>query len=341
MDNKFRCSNFELLRIIAMFMVLILHADFKALGSPSATDIISAPLTSGIRLLFEMASIVAVNIFVLISGWFGIHPSIRGFCRFAFQCLFFSIGIYLLLLICGQAQFSLRGCADCFALMPSDYWFIPSYIGLYIFSPVLNSFIESVDKRTYLCVLVSFYIFQTLYSFIGGGGGFMMKGYSTISFMGLYLLAGYVRRYLRGNKRSTYLKVYLFITILLSGIYLLFKYMDIGVVVSRVGLYSNPLVVLSSVCLLLYFSKINFHSHFVNVVSRSCFAVYLFHCNPNVFNDYFIVNIQDDFDTYSFSWLFITIVKLFLWFIVPIIIDQVRVLMWSVIVRYKNDPGIR
>lgn len=72
-----RESNFELLRIIAMFMVLVLHADFQALGEPTRADIISSPLTSSLKVFFEMASIVAVNVFVLISGWFGIRGSLH------------------------------------------------------------------------------------------------------------------------------------------------------------------------------------------------------------------------------------------------------------------------
>lgn len=31
---KSRASNMELLRVVAMFMVLVLHADFLALGHP-------------------------------------------------------------------------------------------------------------------------------------------------------------------------------------------------------------------------------------------------------------------------------------------------------------------
>lgn len=88
---KVRESNFELLRIIAMIMILVLHADFQSLGAPTRADIISSPITSTLKVFFEMVSIVAVNVFILISGWFGIRPSIKGFCKFAFQYLFFSV----------------------------------------------------------------------------------------------------------------------------------------------------------------------------------------------------------------------------------------------------------
>ena len=74
-----------------MVMVLILHADFQALGAPGAAEIVSKPISSSVRVLLEMMSIGAVNIFVLISGWFTIKPSVKGFSTFIFQWLFFSI----------------------------------------------------------------------------------------------------------------------------------------------------------------------------------------------------------------------------------------------------------
>lgn len=49
---KIRESNFELLRIIAMVMVLILHADFVALGHPDSVEIQRYPIISVIRIFF-------------------------------------------------------------------------------------------------------------------------------------------------------------------------------------------------------------------------------------------------------------------------------------------------
>jgi len=74
------------------------------------------------------------------------------------------------------------------------YWFAKAYIILYIFAPVLNAFAENCDKRQLEIFLVSFYIVQTLLGFILNTGGFF-SGYSAWSFMGLYLLARYMRIY--------------------------------------------------------------------------------------------------------------------------------------------------
>ena len=190
--KKERNSNVELLRLIAMFLVLIVHADFFSLGAPTHDDIISAPTSSFLRFFFESLSIVCVNVFVLISGWFGISPSVRSFCNFIFQCLFFLVGIYIVFLLCGLTSLSVKGIAGCLVMLNWN-WFIKAYLGLYIIAPVLNAFVNNAEKKEFQKVLLSFFIFQTAYSWISGGAVFFEGGYSTMSFIGLYLLARYVK----------------------------------------------------------------------------------------------------------------------------------------------------
>ena len=72
-------------------------------------------------------------------------------------------------------------------------WFIKAYLGLYIIAPVLNAFVNNAEKKAFQKVLLSFFIFQTAYSWISGGAVFFEGGYSTMSFIGLYLLARYVK----------------------------------------------------------------------------------------------------------------------------------------------------
>lgn len=86
---KERQSNIELLRIIAMFLVLLVHANFYSLGVVTPQDIRAFSLDSVLKVFFEAISINCVDIFVLISGWFGIRASFKGGCKFLFQCFFF------------------------------------------------------------------------------------------------------------------------------------------------------------------------------------------------------------------------------------------------------------
>ena len=52
-----RDSNMELLRIVAMLLVLVVHADFASIGSPTIIEVMDAPYSSIARLGVECISI--------------------------------------------------------------------------------------------------------------------------------------------------------------------------------------------------------------------------------------------------------------------------------------------
>lgn len=316
-----------------MFMVLILHADFVALGAPDKTEIINSPFVASIKVFLEMASIVAVNVFVLISGWFGIRPSIKGFASLIFQCLFFSVGIYLMTILIGHKEFSVGGLASCFTFN-GGYWFILSFICLYFLAPVLNIFIKHTDKRTFAIVLLSFFIFQTLFSFLSGSANFLRRGYSALSFVGLYLLINYIKNYVNyKNIKCGFL--YLALTLLGFGSYLVAKYTGCTFVTSRMLDYSNPIIIASSIFLLLFFSKVRLQSLVINVIAKSCFAVYLLHCNANVWGIY-LQSIRSRVSNYSSLEFLEVCIVVFAWFLIAVLLDKVRLLLWRLLSKSFN-----
>ena len=332
---KIRQSNFELLRIIAMFMVLILHADFQALGAPDKAEIINYPLAATIKVILEMASIVAVNVFVLISGWFGIRPSVKGISKFIFQCLFFSLGIYAVVLIKGDVSFSIRGLADCFAMLGGGYWFITSYLCLYLLAPVINAFIDTSDKALYRNVLIAFFAFQTLYGFCSSGAPFFVRGYSAMSFIGLYMLAGYFKRYVDIWKytKIMYLAIYVFATVLLTSIYLVAEYYEVSAISSRCDLYTNPIVIISALSLLLFFARIDITSKLINCIGVSCFAVYLLHTNSNIYYSYYLQSIEGMVADYTFFSFLNAAGGICAWFVLAILLDKLRIVFYDLTVR--------
>ena len=99
-----RESNFELLRIISMIMVLAIHANFFSTGELSIEDTQNYFIQSILRCFSHSLCVGAVNTFVLISGYFGIRYKNRGLANLLFQCLFFSIGIYIIAIILGYSN---------------------------------------------------------------------------------------------------------------------------------------------------------------------------------------------------------------------------------------------
>lgn len=185
MSSVIRQSNIELLRILAMLFVLIGHANGLVLGLPATEDFQNNPLSSFCRILFTSLAVGGVNIFVLISGWFGIHATKKGAAKFIFQVMFLLWGIYLVSILLGREKLSFEGIKVCMGLT-NEYWFVMGYLGLYIFSPLLNSFVKTSSKIGLRNFLIAFYAFQCYYCWITGVVSYF-EGYSIVFFCGLYL----------------------------------------------------------------------------------------------------------------------------------------------------------
>lgn len=78
-------------------------------------------------------------------------------------------------------------------LKPTQGWFIKAYLLLYIISPVLNAFVENVSRRTLRNVLVAYWGLLVLLGWVFEATDYINNGYSIVSFVGLYLLARYMR----------------------------------------------------------------------------------------------------------------------------------------------------
>lgn len=330
MSKTPRNSNIELLRMVAMFLVLLVHADYFSLGAPSVEDVRINPIDSFWRIFFESISIVCVNVFVLISGWFGINPTFRGLTNFLFQCVFYLTGLYLVTLLFGFSDFNLKGLAGCVFATKLN-WFIKAYLLLYILSPVLNRFVNFAGKVEYRLVLIGFFIFTCTYGWFDKAE-FMHQGYSTISFIGLYLLARYVRiyspKYSRWHMHKDFL-AYAITTLIVTSISFITPFVFNRNVPLNLYSYISPTTILGALFLLLAFSKIDIQNKFVNWCGISCFAVFLMHVSPSTlwhYRDFFIM-LHNNMAVLDF-WI-ITFLSLIVVFFVSILIDKLRIKIWD------------
>lgn len=329
--TKIRLSNLELLRLIAMFGVLIVHTDFGALGFPDKEELTATPLYSTIRTLIEFIAIVAVNVFVLISGWFGITFKWRGLCNLLFQCFFFFSVITFSLAALGKLDVTNWGALYKCLMFSDNAWFVKCYIGMYIFAPIMNAFVESADRLIFKRVLICFFVFQSLYGWFSNGAAFIEEGYSAFSFMGLYLLARYIHIYqpeIAKWSGKTDLFVYLAISIMSAVIFMGSNLLDkpfFGILMFK---YTNPLTIAAAMHLLLAFTKWRFTSKVINSIAASCFAVYLMHFI--IFPTYMRGWIQEIAEHYSGILEFLGLFLLLLAFFgMAIAIDRIRLLLWN------------
>ena len=328
--KKTRQSNIELLRCISMFFVLMLHVNYVCVGDVQYSDLVNNPLNASTRMFLEHLSIVAVNVFVLISGWFSIHPTWKSVSNLLFQVMFFSF-----LLLGWQILFyDVPSTLNMFlSLYPrGTLWFIPAYLGLMVLAPILNSFAEHASRRQFLMVLFSFFTFQLFYGLLKDLAHFHY-GYSTFSFVGIYLLARYMYLYpIRWFSNKSFIDfVVLYVKTMALNTTLHALSIYIGIPGDKVFgiVYNAPLVILGSVFLLLAFTRISIQSRIVNAAGKSCFAIYLIHVNMYV-APFYIAFYKNIYDEYSgLIYMLFVFITLCIVGIVCILIDKIRIYCWN------------
>ena len=330
-----RDSNMELLRIVAMCLVMIVHADFRALSVPSVEDFGNDTYRTVMRLVIESLSIVSVNTFVLLSGWFGIRFRFNRLVEFLFQVFcFLLLGFAIAVFTVREQALTFQGATNLLLLGEWDYWFVKCYLLMYIFAPVMNSFVKHCTERQFRIFLILFFTFQSVYGLVGGAEWFKL-GYSGISFMGLYMLARYIRLY--PNRLTTLDKkwdmvIYFSLAVLMTLIGVAVLAMGQNPkLINRMYAYTSPLVIVASVYFLLFFTKIDLeYNRVINWIASSCFAIYLVHSNTWLGDAYYDSTIRYVFNTYRGGAFFVRVILFMLSvFVGSILIDKLRMLIWS------------
>lgn len=332
-----RNSNIELLRLAAMLLVLILHADFMALGQPTAEELADNPGGTLVRIGFETFSIIAVNVFVLISGWFSIKASLRGLFTLLFQCAFFYLAIFGAMYALGYRECEGQSYVRLLSESDNIWWFVRKYLVLYLLSPLLNTVGNKTNRKQLGIIVFSILLLQTVIGFALHAKWYS-NGYSATAFIGLYMLARYVRLYADGISRSKAAAIFtacfaantLFCVMLTGNIYRVDHY---------ALSYLNPLVILQALSLLLITVKTEIgHNRLINYSAKSALAIYLLHQHVLLRPVYYDM-IRDIYHTYSsISFCVILCATIAAWFIAGIGTDLLRRYLWDRIIAITPQP---
>ena len=178
-----RQSNFELLRIICMLGVITGHA-LQSLYDLHTTNF---SIVNTVQILLMSVCVVAVNCFVMISGYFRIRQSWKGITGLWMQLLFYAVVSFLLCLWFKPEQSLMVGVKRIvFPLSESGLWFIAAYVGLYLIAPLLNSALDHQSRRQKLWTLILLLIVDVYLGYIHQTEEITINGYHLIHFIVLY-----------------------------------------------------------------------------------------------------------------------------------------------------------
>lgn len=206
--QKEREQNYEILRILAMLMIVCLH--YLSKGGALASPVGELTASGYIAWLVEAFCLVAVNVYVLISGYFGIgertdfdkkQEKITGVLkrtiRIYSQVWFYSVVIGVIFLLTGLQEFDIYTVfMYVFPVATEHYWFATAYLLLTLLMPFLNVGFDRLDKRSIQgilgCMLLVFSVAKTV---LPMQLPWDHKGYDAFWFVFLYLTGAYLRRY--------------------------------------------------------------------------------------------------------------------------------------------------
>lgn len=197
---KKRIASIELLRILAMMMVVMLHYLSKGELLTSLTEEFDA--SSYIAWLLEAFSIVAVNVYMLISGYFLVDSGFKPgrLVQLVCQVLFYSLLIPPVLLAAGilqpeqltmyrLLQYALPG-------QMVHYWFITAYLTMYLLSPVLAAGAKALGQKQLRNTIVLLLLFFSVSkSVLPVRLEVDNLGYDGLWFICVFLVAAYMRLY--------------------------------------------------------------------------------------------------------------------------------------------------
>ncbi len=292
MSNSKRQANYELLRIIAMFMVVTLHylnhtGALLSLGE-------SADAKKIIGTLIESFCIVAVDVYVLISGYFLVEAGfkVKRIVILICQVWFYSMLIPLVMLGSGVAGNEAGGIyvwiQYLFPIGTEHYWFATSYVILYLFTPVLNLAVKTMSKKQLQVTLVLLLVFFCGFKSISPVQFVTDRfGYDFGWFLCVYLIAAYIRLYglkaFSTGRRAwiTYAGCTFVIFAIVCGLYYIHGKTGAFAYYFTVPFHYNYLLCLSGAVALFYaFRYVRIPERAAGIIcaiSPLTFGVYLFH----------------------------------------------------------------
>ena len=188
-----RESNFELMRIISMLLILAFHYQIHI---DADTVMYSAFCKNQlVAILAGSWGTLGSNLFFIVASYFLIkcrrYNKLK-MIKLMIKTSFFGVILLCIAFACGLVEFDLWWLIkSVFSPMTYMYWFVTAYIILCLISPVLNNIIDSLDRDYFFKLLIGLYFVAFIMTLIVGYFDLMGR-MGCVIFM--YLLVGYLER---------------------------------------------------------------------------------------------------------------------------------------------------
>ena len=296
MTEKKRFANIELLRCLAMVMVIVMHF-LRESGSllTSGTELLSA--RGVLATAMESFCIVAVNTYVFISGYYGAKSRFKPSKVVAFwsRVWFYALIIPLVLFFFGVPTatdgMGIYGLMQYLLPISSEhYWFASTYIYLLLLMPLLNRGMKAMSSRQSAVVIaILLFFFSVIKSIVPISLAFDRYGYDLSWFVCVYLVAlwlglhgGALETWLKQRCGKLYVGSSLLIFVMTLGLWLIIpSFGGISYYFTVPFHYNFVLCLIGAIGLFYIFDKITLKEgkvvDIIRTLGKYSFGVYLLH----------------------------------------------------------------
>ena len=315
----------DLLRLVAMFYVVILHSlgYGGGLGGEGVNRLLSYSM--------ETWAFCAVDCFALISGYVAFREDRQERYRFSsyfnlyLQVVFYGLLVTAAYRILGSESADFRQFVRSFFPVYSNaYWYFTAYTGLFFLMPLINSGVQKMDRKLAgKCAVVIFFVFVLCATFYDQHADrfVLTSGYSLVWLIILYTLGAVLKK--SGLLASIRLGPMWFLNVLLLALTAYLAARDNMMLMT----YISFTVVFSAVCHIALFSRLKLPRRAEAVVrfaAPGAFAVYLLNTHP-LFWTQFIAGRFQYLQNGGPMALFLTVTAFALLFVIcSVLIDAVR-----------------
>lgn len=274
-----RNSSIELLRIIAMFMILmhhfVVHNGYDELNLPLGPERIF------FQLVMASGGKVGVVIFFSISAWFfldreqTIKSNLKRVWIMERELLFWSLALMMFYLVFDRADLGPKLMVR--SLVPLStgiWWYATAYAIFLMLLPFLSKGLKVLSREYHLALAATVLVIWGLTSFIPGMIG-INDGF--FGFIYLFILISAYKWYMEPfTTRQVWLMIGtglgFFLLYTCASITLSLLGYDMGIYIT--GDWKLP-VIMVGFGMFLLFDRVTFHNRTINRIAQSAFAVYL------------------------------------------------------------------
>ena len=355
--NAQRNYGIDLLRLLAMYLVVVVHVSgqFAYKFAPKGS------LNFNIAWGTFLSSLIAVNVFVMITGFVCVnsHHSWKSLIKLWSLILFYSLGIGVVVHFPFPSFLSTKEFIRCFfPIIQKHYWYCTAYVGLFVMMPLWdiildypfsdkkNGIIDDNKKhflfKSLLTIAVVFTIFPSLSFGNGRECWGVADGFNVFWFSICYLTGGYIKRFgLYEYYTLTKLCIAYLLTAFAFCCWFAFSHIILGQKGFMVNYTLLPLY-LQALFLLLIFKRLSISKWLctaLKIVTPSVFSVYLIHMHWGIRN---IIVSLPYWQTISKLPCFLFVLSLFIipsWiFVMCLLIDLVRRSVLQVLQTTNKQP---